>query len=96
MMSVLDKFWKRLFRRKPTYALVDQMLRHRDEQGQEHSLPVAQVKNWTDHGDPWINYVTLVTSTGEILHWSDPEDVLAALLRRTIPEKEASATRGTW
>ena len=94
-MSVLQKFWHRLFRRKPTYALTDQVLHHRDEQGRKHQLPLAQLKNWTDHGDPWIKNVTLVTTDGDILHWSDPEGALADLLRRTVPGKEASATRGT-
>ena len=95
-MNALKSFWKRLFRRKPTHALVEGVLHHTDEEGKAHHLPLAQLRNWTDHGDPWIKHLTLVTSTGEILHWADPEDALADLLKRTVPEKEASATRGTW
>ena len=95
-MNVVLKLWRKLFRAKPTCVLVDQVLHHTDDRGNEHHLPLARLRSWTDHGDPWINYVTLVTSTGEILHWADPEDALADLLKRTVPEKEASATRGTW
>ena len=95
-MNALLKLWHRLFRQKPTSVLVDQVLCYTDDRGNVCHLPLAQLRSWTDHGDPWIYYVTLVTVTGEILHWSDPDDMLAGLLRRTVPEKEASATRGTW
>jgi hypothetical protein len=94
-MSGFTAFWKRLFRRKPTSTLAGQVLHHTDEQGMAHSLPLARVRNWTAPGDPWINNVTIMTSAGEILHWQDPDKVLADLLRKTIPEKESSATRGT-
>jgi hypothetical protein len=95
-MNAWSRLWRRWFPRKPTTVLVDEVLCHADERGNEQRLPLARLRSWTDHGDPWIVYVTLVTSTGEILHWSDPDDALAGLLKRTVPEKEASATRGTW
>jgi len=95
-MNPILKLWHRVFRRKPTSALSDQSLCHTDDRGNEHRLPLAQLRSWSDHGDPWIKDVTLVTSTGEILHWADPDKALAGLLRQTVPEKEASATRGTW
>jgi hypothetical protein len=94
-MSAFTTFWKRLFRRKPTCALVDQVLHHTDDEGKPHRLPLAQLRNWTAPGDPWVTNVTIVSTTGDILHWQDPDKKLADLLRRTLPEKEASATRGT-
>ena len=91
-MNAVQKLWYRLFRRKPTSVLVDEVLCHSDERGNDHRLPLTRLRSWTDHGDPWIKDVTLVTSTGEILHWADPDKALADLLRRSVPDKEASAT----
>jgi hypothetical protein len=71
----------------PSFGIWDGVLVKSQFGEPEEKVPLATIREWIDHDDPWIYWVTLRLEDGRTLRWKDPACELESLLYAAIPEK---------